>query len=563
MLANIYIFTFFYIIILCSIIGYGLIFINLTLTKTRKINIGYVGIYGVFLLILYSYISNLFLAHNQIHNSILILIGLSFFYYFFFIKKENLKELKLFFIVFVILFISSLIFKTHDDFPYYHFPYTYYLTQNNSYVGIGTFNHGFRTPSSIFYLSSLFYLPVIKMKMFHISAIALMGFANIIFILKIFENFKEKKINFITYFSLFALIFINIFFYRISEHGTDRSAQILILILIMEILLFTNFNYDYKIQGSKILILTGIIISLKAFYVLYLGFFIIILYWLIKNVKYKDIIKLIKKNNSLKFFLLILIAIIFHNVLNTGCLIYPLSTSCFPNLSWTIDVAQVDNMNNWYEQWSKSGAGPNFRVDNPEEYIQGFNWVSNWFDNYFFNKVSDFLFGILFVVLVFFLSFYSKKKISSNLKDSKYIFSLYVILILFFMEWFYNHPALRYGGYSLIFCLIVIPTSLIFEKFKQDNKVIKKKFLIFISISFIIFFGRNINRIYNEINIYYYKPISHTFFSIEKKNYRFDKLFNELITNYNNCKIKINNCDTELKPLVSRSFNLYIFSNSK
>ena len=27
-------------------------------------------------------------------------------------------------------------------------------------------------------------------------------------------------------------------------------------------------------------------------------------------------------------------------------------------------------MNNWYEQWSKAGANPNFRVENPEVYIQ-------------------------------------------------------------------------------------------------------------------------------------------------------------------------------------------------
>ena len=62
-------------------------------------------------------------------------------------------------------------------------------------------------------------------------------------------------------------------------------------------------------------------------------------------------------------------------------------------------------MNNWYEQWSKAGAGPNFRVENPELYIKKFNWVNHWLEYYFFNKVSDFLFGIFFVVLVFILFF--------------------------------------------------------------------------------------------------------------------------------------------------------------
>ena len=56
-----------------------------------------------------------------------------------------------------------------------------------------------------------------------------------------FTNFKLKninsyKINHINYLSLFSLIFINIFFYRIAEHGTDRSAQILVLIFVITIL---------------------------------------------------------------------------------------------------------------------------------------------------------------------------------------------------------------------------------------------------------------------------------------------------------------------------------------
>ena len=68
-------------------------------------------------------------------------------------------------------------------------------------------------------------------------------------------------------------------------------------------------------------------------------------------------------------------------------------------------------MNNWYEQWSKGGAGPNFRVDNPAEYIQNFNWIINWIDVYFFNKVSDFLLSLVLLSLIFFLLFLSTKKI--------------------------------------------------------------------------------------------------------------------------------------------------------
>ena len=75
--------------------------------------------------------------------------------------------------------------------------------------------------------------------------------------------------------------------------------------------------------------------------------------------------------------------ILFTYFINSGCLIYPIKFSCFENLSWSIPLLEVSQMNDWYKLWSKAGAGPNFRVENPEIYIQGFNWVSNWIDNYF------------------------------------------------------------------------------------------------------------------------------------------------------------------------------------
>ncbi len=75
---------------------------------------------------------------------------------------------------------------------------------------------------------------------------------------------------------------------------------------------------------------------------------------------------------------------------------------------------QVQQMNDWYELWSKGGAAPNFRIENPEEYIKNFNWVNNWINNYFLNKVSDFIFGLILLVgivsLFFREAFFSKKK---------------------------------------------------------------------------------------------------------------------------------------------------------
>ena len=172
MLNSLFILVFYYFIILISIYGYGQLFLNLTRQKNIEVNIGYIGLLGLFFILIYSYLSNIFFAHNIFHNIIFITFGLIYFLFQF--KKNQIqikKELFLTLIVFTVLIVSIFIFKNHDDFPYYHFPYTYYLTQENFHIGVGQFNHGFRTPSSIFYLNSLFYLPYLDYYLYHMGAL--------------------------------------------------------------------------------------------------------------------------------------------------------------------------------------------------------------------------------------------------------------------------------------------------------------------------------------------------------------------------------------------------------
>ena len=68
--------------------------------------------------------------------------------------------------------------KTHDDFFYYHFGYTFSLIEYKKIIGLGNLEHGFRTPSSIFYLNSLFYLPIIELSLINSGVIFYMIFSN-------------------------------------------------------------------------------------------------------------------------------------------------------------------------------------------------------------------------------------------------------------------------------------------------------------------------------------------------------------------------------------------------
>ena len=155
---NLVILFVFYCLIICSVVGYGLILSKYFFKEKENYNFGYLGIYGLIILILYSYIINLVFSPSLTHNITLFLLGFANFI--FFIKEKFNKiniEFKKFFLIFLILFIAILISKTHDDFSYYHFQYSYYLTQQPVVLGIGNFGLGLRTPSSLFYLNSLVY----------------------------------------------------------------------------------------------------------------------------------------------------------------------------------------------------------------------------------------------------------------------------------------------------------------------------------------------------------------------------------------------------------------------
>ena len=170
----------------------------------------------------------------------------------------------------------------------------------------------------------------------------------------------------------------------------------------------------------------SIIISLKAFYILYLIFFLPILLSFNKKKLIFYLISLIKNTYFILFCLTIFLVLITYFI-NTGCFVYPLHFTCVDSLDWSIQSNEVVKMNNHYEAWSKAGKGPNFSVENLELYIQGLNWVSHWVDKYFFNKVSDYLLGLFLLLAIVFGTFFNKKRIKQN--ANKYVYIFYLILI--------------------------------------------------------------------------------------------------------------------------------------
>ena len=520
-MVNLTILYFGYLFILFSTIGFG--YLSSKILSIR-LSTGELGLSGILFMTILSYITNFVAPHNFVHNSFFLIIGL--FLFFLLLKKKLFrKKIKLILIISSILFVGILMSKTHDDFLYYHFPYTISLIEFKKIFGVGNLEHGFRTPSSIFYLNSLFYLPIIERSLIHSGAIFYMIFTNIFLIEKIFNRLKNKKYDFLLILSLLSLLFVNTIFYRIAEHGTDRSALILIFILAIYYLEGINkklTKVNFKHYYQKILVTILLIISLKSFYLIYM-IFIFAFFYEFRKILFKDnFYKKLFSESVGYYFLFGTIIFIFTIFSNTGCLIYPASFTCLDFISWSIPKTEVIEMKKWYELWSKAGASPTYRVDNVQIYLSGLNWVPNWIQNHFFNKISDFLLS-LFVIVIICSMFLTKYKKVKSLKKNYLLF--YFILIILLIEWFLNHPALRYGGFTLIALSIFIPLSFYIENRLSLKSKLKKKMIFLICTSFIVFSLKNIDRIFEESDKYNYNPLINAHYTINKNNYYFNHLF--------------------------------------
>ena len=381
-----------------SYIGYGKFFNNLIFKGATNVNYGQLGLLGIFFLILISYFTSFFIAHNSTHNIVILITGI--FLFFFEKTKTDFSNLKLLTLITIFTFLFFIISKNHDDFPYYHLPFALSLAENKVSFGMGLLNYGYRHHSSLLFLNSLKYLPWIKYFLFNLPNYLILIFVNYILLDNLFKNFKKKNIIFLL--SLIFLLVVNLKFTRLSEYGTDIAGQIILFVIIINLIhiLIIDKKID-KIYFNIFLLL--IVFSFKVYFFIY--FLLVPLIFL--DLKLNPLKKI--NFNALACYFIFIIFFIIHNFINTGCVVYPVEITCVGDkYFWTLEFNEVNRNNIWLESWAKAGASPNYKVENLNEYIQGINWVSNWYKNYFVGKVSDFVF-IIILINLFIFYFFNKK----------------------------------------------------------------------------------------------------------------------------------------------------------
>ena len=490
----------------CSYIGFGIFFNNIIFKHKSILNLGHLGLLGIFFLITLSYLTSLFVPHNSFHNILVLTLGILFFYN----NKNKFKKSEIKIILYIIFFTLIIFFisKNHDDFQYYHLPFSLSLSENKISLGMGLLNYGYRHHSSLLFLNSLSFLPWIKYYLFNLPNYLILIFVNFILFDELIKNIKKKNLIFLI--SIFFLVLINVKFTRLAEYGTDLAGQLVLFIITINFIkIIMNKESIEKIYFNIFLLL--IIFSFKVYFLIY--FLIIpLVFWDLK------INPFLKENLNMRisiFILFFTFLFFLHNFISTGCLIYPIEFTCVGDrLFWSLSIDEVKRLNLWGEVWAKAGATPNYVIDDFEKYIQGINWVPLWYQEYFLGKFTDFILVLLIVNLVIFFTF--NKKIYFDKKDFYKIQKILLLLsILTLIFWFFKHPSLRYGGYFPVSLLSISIFLFFYSKIgKVDNKFKTTKILILIII--LVFNYKNIIRLVKGS----YKFDNFPFYNVIKKNFK-------------------------------------------
>ena len=388
MLLNLFLFVSFPILILISTIGYGLIFNNLFLKNNSYLNISVLGFLGLFALYFISSFTHVFVAHSYIHNILINIFGV--FFFILYRKKFNKEELKILLIFFLILFIGFFISKTNEDFPYYHLPMSLQLVENKLQFGLGNINIAYNHFSSLFHINSLFYLPVTKLYLFNLTnfLFQIFFFSGLIIILK-----KERIPDFSKVLIGIVLLIYITKFNRLAEYGADYAGQLLVIFsIIIATIIF--FNKESKKEKNSLQLFE------LSFYLMFFAIttkFMYSIYFLIPllmGFKIFGIPKLFLYFFNKRFIfiaLLSLISLLFYNFSLSGCLIYPVSQTCFFNsISWTLNEELMKHMELHYSAWAKAGIGAGFALNDLENYVSNLNWFNNWFTHQDFVKYINF-----------------------------------------------------------------------------------------------------------------------------------------------------------------------------
>jgi hypothetical protein len=330
---------------------------------------------------------------------------------------------------YAIILISSFDINFHYDAGLYHLNNQLWIRESNIVFGLSNIYGPFGVGSIYEYISSFLWVD---------KTFMLIHFTNIIFVgllySFIFINLTRNK-NHQLYTGSFLLLLYSIFdnfgltggrngFINIQSIG-KQDLPIAVLFLVTSILLLTSiFRKRYKEEEFLIYsILALFIFQLKISGVVISFFYILFLYYY-KTEKNITIFKLLSK---IKFLIILSLFWLTKSLLQTGCVIFPLESSCITGLSW-VNSDYLLNIENVTVNFSNSYYfGESLKI-----------WIETYLEvptnqtilyNYFMS-----LFTLFIITKIFFINY-------KNFKKQKILLIIFSASCLFYLRF---GPDMRY-----------------------------------------------------------------------------------------------------------------------
>ena len=498
-------FLFYYFSVPLIILGYGFIFCKLVLyNKDTSYDLGYLGLIGFLTLYFLSNLFHFFFKFGDLNILSIQVIGVLLFVYAFITNQFKKLEITKLVILSILLLPFGIIPESNEDFYHYYLPYIKYLEASKIIFGLVNINDTLAYSSNSLYdILILFKYPSLFNNSYSIPILFFYLFFLIFIINKII---KTKDV-----FYFFILILSLIAFSSLRDFGTSVPPQLVLImcgIIIYECIIL-GYN-DRKISVLLCLLTLAIILRINSVIILPV-FLLLILFYYFKIPKY------IKENSLLVLCLSLIISLfIVKNIIQSGCIVYPIHNTCFTKLTWSIDQKIVIQKNKKLQADSKGWSfyakdhfniknkfvWKNLKGDNFFTYSQYANitpifWLKYWMKDPNYKKIIN-LFAL--ITIIYFLLLINSKKIKEPIivhNTTKYnllILSSFLSCLL----WFYLSPQVRYGG---AFCFIFSFSVL----FKYLNNIIKRhimviNMIVLTSIAFFYLEYKNINRILDNFD---------------------------------------------------------------
>ncbi len=429
------------------------------------------AIIGFIYISFFAFLINFISALDPLLNSVILIL----FVIIFLIKKKFLSKNEILFLVLLTFFSFFLIlFDTvyRPDAGLYHLPFVRILNEEKIIFGLFNLHARFGHISILQYSSAFnnnIFLGEIGILIPLLSIYSFITFYFFGDILNFLFNGKNKNLNYTSiYFSALVLVYISYKINRYSEFGNDAVGHLLFFYLISKLINMKKINYE----NFKKIYLISVFTILNKFTLIFS--ILIPVYIFLKN-------KISFKKTVLSFPTLFLILWILRNVITSGCLIYPQTSTCFVDLKWS-DQSKIILESHSAEAWAKDWPNRTDKNISMKNYSKNFNWLSTWASNHF-KKISNILIPYLLLLFLIYLFFRYKNKFK-YLFDLEFVRFSLIICIIGSTVFFLKFPIYRYG-YSYVISFFIL-TSILLIRFYDHDKI--KKLCIFVLFIFLTSF---------------------------------------------------------------------------